>query len=412
MRCRFASVWLLLLITASVPLPGASPLAGTPATQGTLVWPTAGWTRATPASQRLDAEGLARLDRDIESGVYGYIDHLLVVRGGHLVVDERYARDYRTISRGRTGPIGCGEGCDDPAWLHEFNYFHPTWHPYYRGRDVHTLQSVTKSMAATVIGIALGRGDIRHVSVPMLSFFKDRDLSRVDPRLHKATLEDLLTMRSGIEWHEGDRPLDDTNTTVQLEKSKDWIQFTLDQPMDAAPGTKWTYNSGGSQLLSGIIRTATGRFIDDYAGEMLFRPLGIRDVHWKKTPTGHPDTEGGLYLSAGDLAKIGLLYLRDGMWEGPRILPDGWVRAATTPHVTGLPGRWNYGYQWWLTERDGVDIWAGQGFGGQLLIVIPSRDIVAVVHAWNVFGGRRRAIFDPLVAALLAPADAPAAPGR
>ena len=78
--------------------------------------------------------------------------------------------------------------------------------------------------------------------------------------------------------------------------------------MDAAPGTKWTYNSGGSQLLSGVIRSATGRFIDNYATETLFRPLGIREFHWKKTPTGH----GGLYLSAEDLAKIGLLYLRDG----------------------------------------------------------------------------------------------------
>ena len=201
---------------------------------------------------------------------------------------------------------------------------------------------------------------------------------------------------------EGDRPLDDTNTTVQLEKSKDWIQFTLDQPMDAAPGTKWTYNSGGSQLLSGIIKAATGRFIDDYANGMLFRPLGIRGFHWKKTPTGHPDTENGLYLSAQDLARIGLLYLRDGMWDGNRILPEGWIRSATTDHVPGLPGRWAYGYQWWLTTRDGVEIWAGRGFGGQLLIGIPSRDIVAVVQAWNVFGGGPRPIFDPLVAALLA----------
>lgn len=356
---------------------------------------------AAPDAQGPDAKRFAALDRDIQAGVYGHIDHLLVVRGGRVVVDERYARDYRTISRGRTGPIGCGEGCDDPSWMHEFNYLHPNWHPYYQGRDVHTLQSVTKSIAATVIGVAIGRGDISGVDVPFLSFFKDKDLSRVDPRLHKATLDDLLTMRSGIEWHEGDRPLDDTNTTVQLEKSRDWIQFTLDQPMDAAPGTKWTYNSGGSQLLSGIIRTATGRFIDDYANETLFRPLGIRDFHWKKTPTGHPDTEGGLYLSTGDLAKIGLLYLRGGMWDGRRILPEGWVRSATAAHATGLPGGWEYGYQWWRTSRDGAEIWAGRGFGGQMLLVIPSRDTVAVVHAWNVFGGSARGIFDPLVRLLL-----------
>ena len=365
------------------------------------VWPTAGWTKASPQSQGISAARFAELDRDVESGVYGNIDRMLVVRGGHLVIDERYARDYRAISRGQKGPLGCGEGCSDPAAMNEFNYLHPNWHPYYQGRDIHTLQSVTKSIAATIVGIALGQKKIASVEIPFLSFFKDRNLAKVDPQLHKATLQDLLTMRSGIEWHESDRPLDETNTTVQLEKSPDWIAFTLAQPMDAAPGTKWSYNSGGSQLLSGIIRTATGRFIDDYATEMLFRPLGIREFHWKKTPTGHPDTEGGLYLSAEDLAKIGLLYLRDGQWEGKRILPPGFVRAATTHHVTGLQGGWDYGYQWWLTSRGGEEVWAGRGFGGQFLIVIPSRDIVGVIHSWNVFGVRARSIFEPFLSALM-----------
>ena len=364
-------------------------------------WPTAGWTTATPESQGWAADRFAAIDRDVRAGAYGNVDRMLVVKGGRIVFDGRYARDYREISRGRVSDIGCGEGCADASRMHEFNYFHPSWHPYYQGRDVHTLQSVTKSIAATVIGIALGRGEIGSLDRPFLDFFTDRDLSRVDPRLRRATLSDLLTMRSGIEWHEGDRPLDDTNTTVQLEKSQDWIAFTLAQPMDADPGTKWVYNSGGSQLMSGIVRSATKRFIDDYAAEHLFRPLGIRDFHWKKTPTGHPDTEGGLYLSAHDLAKIGYLYLHDGVWDGRRILPAGWVQNATARHVKAVGATWDYGFQWWLTTRSGVDVWAGRGFGGQSLIVIPARDVVAVINAWNVFGGRAGNLFDPLVNTLL-----------
>ena len=268
------------------------------ATKAPVGWPADTWSVATPESQGLSAAAFAALDKEIRDGVYGNVDRIFVTRNGHAVVNHRYARDYAAISRGRMGPLGCGDGCADKSWMHEFNYFHPNWHPYYQGRDVHTLQSVTKSIAATVIGVALGRGEIAALDRPFLQYFKDRDLSRVDPRLHRATLDDLLTMRSGIEWHEQDRPLDDTNTTVQLEKSQDWIAFTLSQPMDADPGTKWAYNSGGSQLMSGIIRTATGRFIDVYANDWLFKPLGIRDFHWKKTPTGHPDTEGGLYLVA------------------------------------------------------------------------------------------------------------------
>jgi CubicO group peptidase (beta-lactamase class C family) len=350
------------------------------------------------------APTLDAIDRDARAGVYGNVDRLLVIRRGTTVLDARYPRDYRAISRGRRSPIGCGEGCPDPGWNHQFNYFHPDWHPYYQGRDVHTLQSVTKSIAATVIGIALRRGDLASLDQRFFEHFGDKNLSRIDARLRTATVAHLLTMRSGIEWHEGDRPLDDTNTTVQLERSRDWIQFTLDQPMDAAPGTKWTYNSGGSQLLSGIIRHATGTFIDDYARAHLFEPLGITDFHWKKTPTGHPDTEGGLYLSAESLARIGQLYLADGVWHGRRILPEGWVAQATARHAKTLRPEWGYGYQWWITSQDGVDVWAGRGFGDQLLLVIPARETVAVALAWNVFGAPARGLTRPLIEALIAQA--------
>ena len=153
------------------------------------------------------AAPLEAIHRDIGAGVYGNVDRLYVVRKGVVVADHNYARDYRAISRGRVGPIGCGEGCADASWMHEFNYLHPDWHPYYKGRDIHTLQSVTKSIAATLIGIALQRGEIRSLEQPFLEHFADKDLSRVDPRLRTATIADLLTMRSGIEWHEQDRPL-------------------------------------------------------------------------------------------------------------------------------------------------------------------------------------------------------------
>ncbi|HUF47740.1 MAG TPA: serine hydrolase [Vicinamibacterales bacterium] len=361
-------------------------LAGQPSSQG--VWPRDVWTSATPASQGLDAAPFETLDTDIRADRYGNVDRLLVVSRGRLVVNYRYGRDYREISRGKMSAIGCGEGCTDPRAMHQYNYFHPNWHPYYQGRPVHTLQSVTKSIAASAVGIAVGRGDVTGFDQPFLPYFADRDLSRVDTRLHRATLADLLTMRSGIEWHEGDRPLDMTNTTVQLELSDNWIDFTLAQPMDADPGTTWVYNSGGSHLMSGIIRAATGRFIDGYAREHLFEPIGIREFHWKRDPQGHPDTEGGLYLTAEDLARIGYLHLRDGMWNGRRVLPEGWVRRATTRHVTGLAGGWDYGYQWWITSRNGVDVWAGRGFGGQFLFIVPARDLVGVVHSWNVFGDR------------------------
>jgi CubicO group peptidase (beta-lactamase class C family) len=115
-----------------------------------------------------------------------------------------------------------------------------------------------------------------------------------------------------------------------------------------------------------------------------------------------PDTEGGLYLEAEQLAKIGHLYMHDGVWDGRRILPEGWVREATSRIVEGTNGTTNgYGYQWWRLDRRGVDIWAGQGFGGQYLIVIPSLGIVAVSNAWNIWGNRVSGLLPVLLNTLI-----------
>ncbi len=370
-------------------------LCATPALAQEAPWPTEGWAMSTPEEQGLKGSLFADLDAEIRKGTYGYVDRMVVVRSGWLVVNERYENDYETISKGFEGPLGCGaETCaDEAAEAHPYNYYHPSTHPFYQGRDVHSLQSVTKSVAATVIGVAIHRGDIAGVEAPLLSFFEDYDLSGVDERLHEATLEDLLTMRSGIEWHEQDRPFDETNTTLQLESSEDWIQFTLSQPSDAAPGEKWVYNSGGSHLMSGIIKHATGQFIDAYAEAHFFGPLGIEDYHWKKTPQGFPDTEGGLYLEAEQLAKIGHLYLYDGLWDGQRLLDIDFVLRATARQVDSVNRMgWGYGYQWWRLDNNGVEIWAGLGFGGQYLLILPEYDLVGVVNSWNIFGGRMQSI--------------------
>jgi hypothetical protein len=373
--------------------------------------PAKGWQASTLQAEGLDATPITDFLGRIRSGTYGNTDRLVVIRNGKLLVNERFVRDYREISRGKSTPIGCGiDACSDSSRLNHYNYLHPTWHPYWQGGDLHTLQSVTKSVAATVIGVAMQRGAIKSVQTPLLSFFSAYDLTKVDPRLRKATLADLLTMRSGIEWHESDRPLDSTNTTMQLEHSPDWIRFTLAQPMDSDPATKWVYNSGGSMLMAEVVRSSTGMQADDYARRYLFGPLGITSFHWKRTPTGHPDTEGGLYLDPLDLAKIGQMYMDDGMWRGTRILPPGWAKEATARHVDHVaanPNSPGYGYQWWRYDRRGTDIWAGNGFGGQFLIIMPQHKIVAAVNSWNVFGTPATGVLGPMIDAVLDAAGVP-----
>jgi len=154
------------------------------------------------------------------------------------------------------------------------------------------------------------------------------------------------------------------------------------------PGKVWVYSSGVTELLAQVLRKATGRHADDYAGEHLFTPLGIRSFHWKRTPTGHPDTEGGLYLEPRDLAKIGYLYLKDGVWNGTRLVPEGWVTASTAPAmVVDATKGISYGYQWWIVSPNGArpPAFAADGYGGQYLFVVPSLDLIAVFTGWNIW---------------------------
>jgi CubicO group peptidase (beta-lactamase class C family) len=269
-----------------------------------------------------------------------------------------------------------------------YNYYDPAWHPYYKRTALHTMQSVSKSVTSALIGIAIARGEISNIDVPVLPYFSAFKV-KPDPRRDRMRLRHLLTMSTGIRWDESSTSYTDAkNNCAEMEASDDWIQYVLDQPMAAEPGTTFVYNSGATELLSYIIKQATGREADDYAKEHLFAPLGIDDYYWKRTPRGLADTEGGLYLRPRDLAKFGYLYLKDGVWDGKRILPADWTKESTRWHIdAGRSGR-GYGYKWWLLSRKGqgtYDAYAALGYGGQRLIVVPELDLIAVFTGWNIY---------------------------
>ncbi|WP_149275099.1 serine hydrolase domain-containing protein [Pareuzebyella sediminis] len=357
-------------------------------------FPTESWEPSTYETEGLKSEPLDYLLNGIENGAYGNVDQILLIKNGRLVLNQYFTNNYEQISRGKSGILGCGfKTCVDSTIYGDYNYYHPNWHPYYENQKIHTLQSVTKSIASIMIGVAIKEGKIKNTDVKVLDFFDEYDLSKVEESLKSATLDDLLTMQLGMEWHEDDRPLNMTNTTAQLEASKDWIQFTLNQPMDTVPATKWVYNSGASQLMSGIIKKATGLYIDEYAEKHLFTPLGIKNYYWKKTPAGFPDTEGGLFLEAQDLAKIGFLMLNDGKWDGQQIISADWAKRSTLKHVE-FDKEKGYGYQWWREDQDGVEIWACRGFGNQYLLVFPKFESIAVVNSWNIFDKKTENILE------------------
>jgi len=239
--------------------------------------------------------------------------------------------------------------------------------------------------------------------VPVMQFFGDYGPDVSDPRKDAITLEDMLTMRTGIAWRTEGGYGTGEHSTDMLEASDTWIQYVIDQPMDTTPGSHFEYNDGVSVLLGKILRQATGMRADEWARERLFAPIGITEFFWKITPDGEADTEGGLYLRNTDLARIGYLFLRGGEWNGERILSEEWVAASISPIVADVnpsndrddPG---YGYQWWILEaEDGrATVFAGNGYGGQFVMVAPNYDIVVVFNGWNIHGGGHRSTWRAL----------------
>ncbi len=310
-------------------------------------WPTEGWRASTPEAQGMDSARLAQtVDFIVQSEPE--VHSLLVIRNGYIVTEAS---------------------------------FYP-----YRADIPHVLHSVTKSVTSALIGAATEQGYIRSVDQPFLSFFPNRKVANLGPKKRAMTLRHLLTMTSGLRWLE--RPYGSPDTTFgRMQASDDWARFLLELPMASAPGASFNYSSGDSHLLSAVLQEATGKSPLNFAQKTLFNPLGVSQVRWLADPSGIHAGGFGLSLTPRDLAKIGLLYLRGGVWNGERIMSEGWVESSTKAQVA-IP---IYGYQWWLSAQ-GVP--TAKGTGGQGMMLIPELDLIVVVTAGKPFGFPLRTLLD------------------
>jgi CubicO group peptidase (beta-lactamase class C family) len=333
-----------------------------------VTWPTAGWPTSTPEAQGVSSAALQRL---IDFGAANDMDSLLVTRHGTLVVDTYYAP--------------------------------------YRDGVKHTVNSTTKAVIGTLIGMAVQQGLLDGVNQPVLGFFPDEPIANVDDRKKAMTIEHLLDMTSGIDWKE---PLGGKDeTSVQMTRSPNWQSFVLDRPMAQAPGTGFNYNSGNFHLLSAVLSRKTGARAAVYAQQQLFAPLGITDVMWRRDAQGVSMGGFGLYLHPRDMAKIGYLYLHGGAWDGKQLLPPDWTNKVFHASVDmnwGSGRGFRYANGWWTIPSK--DAYMAVGMDRQLIVVLPKLDIVAAMT------GRKNYPFGPMLDLLAAsatsnaalPADAPA----
>lgn len=341
------------------------------------------WSVSSISDEGIDSIKIDSIHKNIVSGDYGLVDHLLIIRNGNLIFDKHYENNYDSIAQ-----------LYDTANF-QFNYNHPAWHPYYKGSDLHTLQSCTKSITSLLIGIAIDEGLITNTDIKVMELFDSYRPTEKDALKDSITLQDLLTMRGGFNWDESRIPYSDPNNNCYiLETSDNWLDYILQVPMDTIPGTKFEYNSGITVLLGEIIRIKTGERVDKWAEEKLFKPLDITDYYWKISPNGEVDTEGGLYLSIYDFAKIGQLVLNKGSWQGKRIISEKWLQESTSQHVKPDMLDW-YGYQWWLwnPKKDDYQLILAIGYGGQYLFIDPENNLLTVMNRWNIHGSSEKSPF-------------------
>lgn len=345
---------------------------------------------ALPRAVGLSEDALSAIHQDIQNGRYGYIDAFLVARHGKIVFEQYYENDYPSIYKQEAATPGALV-VNDPSG--PYNYFNPWWHPYYRNTTLHSMQSVTKSVASALVGIAISRGEFPDLDTPVLEFFDEAAVQNVGGRKRAMTLRDLLTMTDGLLWDENLPYNDFDNSFALMAKAHNWVQYTLDLPMGSDPGTSFNYNSGATLILGHIFRLATGIDIEEYAVEHLFTPLGIDDYFWDRTPYGLTDIQEGLYISARSLAKIAQLFLQKGRWHDEQVVPATWVEESIRPrYPTGAAGDEAYGYLWWSQpytfEEKSLRAYFGKGFGGQRPIFLPELDMVIVLTGWNILPGQ------------------------
>jgi len=261
----------------------------------------------------------------------------------------------------------------------------------------HVMQSVTKSITSTCIGIAIDRGFIESVDQSIFEYLPAYQHLNSDGK-NNITIEHLLTMTSGLEWDEWGAP----NTSVENDAIGLWfnengpLEYVLERPLVKEPGTSFTYNGGGMDILGEILKNASGMDVEEFSEEYLFKPLGIESFLWYgKFENGMIDTASGLKLTPRDMVKIGVMFQNNGVWNGERILSEQWVNNSSLPFPgnqrINMPGddsgRVGYSYSWWTKKYSKSDpdvniYWAG-GWGGQKIMIFPELNTVIVFTGGN-----------------------------
>jgi CubicO group peptidase (beta-lactamase class C family) len=291
-----------------------------------------GWTTSTPQDEGINRKKLEALYKKFHSEEEYITSQSLIIIKNSNIIAEAYFRDNE-----------------------DQKYFH-------------NIQSATKSVTAMLLGIAIDKGQITSEQDAIYSYlpgYFDSDTTK-----RNITISNALTMQAGLKFNNEI----DTETLVNTSDSS--IQYVLEKELEFIPGTRFKYNDGAPQLISGIIQKSTGMTEEQFALINILSPLGIKNYQWEKAKDGVTFGAFSLWLLPRDMAKIGQLCLQDGNWKGTQLISSTWINKMQQPHVRPT-GYFPYGYYWWLVPEQ--NIYFAEGHGSQAIIVIPDYNMV-VIH--------------------------------
>ncbi|HYQ55930.1 MAG TPA: serine hydrolase [Draconibacterium sp.] len=322
----------------------------------------------------MDTELLEEAIKAIEKGKFKEIHSMLIYKASQLVFEQYF------------------EG-------HQYQWDAPKYHGdlvQWTATMPHPIMSCTKSFTSACIGIAIDKGFIKSVDQSIFDYLPDHQNLKKDNKNY-ITIENLLTMTSGLAWDEWNAAHGGqlSNDYDHLYVVDDQIKAVLERPFWAAPGDFFTYNGGGINILGEILKNATGMNMDEFAANYLFEPLGIESASWWNYPNGRLETASSLSMTPRDMVKFGALYLNKGKWNGEQLLSANWVEKSSTIYKNNsgiqLPiedsGLNGYAYTWWISELDHngqkIKMYRANGWGGQVITVIPDLDMVVVFTSGN-----------------------------
>ena len=255
------------------------------------------------------------------------------------------------------------------------------------------IKSASKSIISTLVGIALEQKHIPGLDTPIVRWFPELKKDP-DPRKQAITIENLLTMRSGLQSTSG-------GSYGPWVTSRNWVRYALDRPMVSAPGTSMEYSTGTSHILSAILTRATRKSTHQYATEVLARPLGISLARWTRDPQGIYFGGNEMSMTPRQMIAYGELYLNRGRVGDRQVVSGDWVDTSCVPRTRSRYDRdREYGYGWWIQDFGPHRACFAWGFGGQYIMVFRELDLVIAVTSSTTVSderrGYRRQLFDLL----------------